>query len=425
LATLLVLVAVAGALAYVYYPAPEQHRQSRRSRSAGTGPVPVLVAPAVRADVPVYLETVGTARAFSAVTVRPQVDGKLLAVTFNEGQDVKKGDVLARIDPTLYQAQLDQALAKKAQDEALLANAKNDLARYQKLAATNAINRQQTDTQKALVAQYTAQVQADDAAIETARATLGYTTINAPIDGRTGIRLVDQGNIVHASDTNSAIVTLTQVKPISVTFSLPQQDLTKVNAAFAKGPLKAEAQRSDDNAVIDRGTLTVVDNQVDPTTGTVKLKAEFPNADLQLWPGQFVNVRLLIDTLQNVVTIPTGAVQRGPDGTFVYVVSDAGKATMRPITVQRQDENQAVVKSGVQPPERVVTSGFARLTDGSQVTIATGNTAPAAAPAQGQRPRGTRPRRNGNGAPAAVGSGAPREHRQQSGGGSEKPAPPQ
>jgi multidrug efflux system membrane fusion protein len=422
LATFLVLVAVAGALAYVYYPQAEQQKHSRRSRFAAAGPVPVLVAPAARADVPVYLETVGTARAFSAVTVRPQVDGKLLAVTFNEGQDVKKDDVLARIDPTLYQAQLDQALAKKAQDAALLANAKNDLARYQRLAASNAINQQQSDTQKALVAQYTAQVQADEAAIETARATLGYTTIKAPIDGRTGIRMVDEGNIVHASDTNSAIVTITQVKPISVTFSLPQQDLTQVNEAFAKGPLQVEAQRSDTGATIDRGALTVVDNQVDPATGTVKLKAEFPNADLQLWPGQFVNVRLLIRTLQKVVTIPTGAVQRGPEGTFVYVVSDAGKATMRPIKVQRQDENRAVIASGVAPPERVVTTGFARLTDGSQVTVSTGETPPAAAPVSSQRSRGTRPRREGNGASAAVGSGAPREH--QTGGGSDRPAPP-
>ena len=425
LATFLVLVAVAAALAYVYYPATEQQdHSSRRSRFASNGPVPVLVAPAIHADVPVYLDAVGTARALKMVTVRPQVDGKLLAVTFNEGQDVKKGGLLARIDPTLYQAQLDQARAKKAQDEALLSNAKNDLARYQRLAATNAINQQQADTQKALVAQYTAQVQADEAAIETAQATLGYTTINAPIDGRTGIRMVDEGNIVHASDTNSAIVTITQIQPISVTFSLPQQDLTQVNDAFAKGPLPVEAQRSDNGAVIDRGKLTVVDNQVDPATGTVKLKAEFPNANLQLWPGQFVNVRLLINTLKQVTVIPTGAVQRGPDGTFVYVVDDQDKTAMRKITVQRQDENQTVVKSGVAPPERVVTTGFARLNEGSKVSVSTGNATPAATPAKDQRPRGTRPRNGNNGAPAAVRSGAPHAQGQENGG-SQKPAPPQ
>ncbi len=204
MATALVLIAVAGALYYVFGQSTPQ--QQRRNRFAADGPVPVLVAPATNADVPVYLDAVGTVKALNTVTVRPQVDGKLLSVNFKEGEDVKKGDVLARIDPTLYQAQLDQARAKKAQDEALLGNAKNDLERYEKLAATNAINKQQADTQRALVAQYTAQVQADQAAIENAQATLGYTAIVAPIAGRTGIRMVDEGNIVHASDSNSAIV---------------------------------------------------------------------------------------------------------------------------------------------------------------------------------------------------------------------------
>ena len=414
LATALVLLAVAGALAYVYYPAAEQPT-NRRSRYAASGPVPVLVAEAKRADVPVYLETVGTARALNTVTVRPQVDGKLMEVTFKEGQDVKKGDVLARIDPTLYRALLDQAIAKKAQDEALLANAKNDLERYERLAASNAVNRQQVDTQKALVAQYTAQVQADQAAIENAQATLGYTTVTAPIDGRTGIRMVDEGNIVRAGDTNSALVTITEVKPIAVTFNVPQQDLQKVVDAFAKGPLKVDAQRSDTNAVVDSGSLKVIDNQVDPTTGTVRLKAEFPNADLQLWPGQFTNVRLLVDTLRNVVVIPTGAVQRGPDGTFIYVVTD-GKAAMKPIRVLRQDENQVVVGSGIEPPAQVVTTGFARLTDGSAVTVSPGD----GTPQQGQPPS-ARPR-NGE-AGAAVGSGAPRERRAR-GEGNARPAPP-
>ena len=198
-ATALVLIAVAGALYYVFGQTTPQ--QQRRNRFAADGPVPVLAAAATNADVPVYLDAVGTVKALNTVTVRPQVDGKLLSVNFKEGEDVKKGDVLARIDPTLYQAQLDQARAKKAQDEALLGNAKNDLERYQKLAATNAINKQQADTQRALVAQYTAQVQADQAAIENVQATLGYTNIVAPIAGRTGIRMVDEGNIVHASDS--------------------------------------------------------------------------------------------------------------------------------------------------------------------------------------------------------------------------------
>ena len=392
----LLVIAVAAALIYVFTGSRPQQRRSPFGAEGGA--VPVLVAAAAKADVPVYLDAVGTIKALNTVTVRPQVDGKLLSVGFKEGDDVKKGDVLARIDPTTYQAQLNQAIAKKAQDEAQLANARIDLDRYEKLAATNAINRQQADTQRALVAQNAALVQSDQAAIENLQATLSYTTIVAPLDGRTGIRMVDEGNIVHASDANSAVVVITQLKPISVLFNLPQQDLGQVNDAFAKAPLTVEAQRPDSDAVLDRGVLRVVDNQVDQTTGTVKLKAEFPNTALQLWPGQFVNVRLLIDTLKDVVVIPTGAVQRGPNGTFVYVVNDDNTVAMRPIVVQKQDETQTVIKSGLSPPERVVTTGFVRLTDGSQVAIGSGDGAPAAAPQRtrrgnGQRPSGGRPNR--------------------------------
>jgi multidrug efflux system membrane fusion protein len=379
----LIAVLIAAGAYYALSPSGDTRRNASRGRFFAEGPVPVVAVQATRVDVPVYLDAVGTTRALNTVTVRPQVDGTLLSVGFNEGQDVKRGDVLARIDPITYQAQLDQAIAKKAQDEAQLANARLDLERYQRLAATNSINRQQADTQAAMVAQLEAQVQSDIAAIANARAVLGYTTIVAPIDGRTGIRQVDEGNIVRASDA-TGIVTITQLKPISVLFNLPQQDLDRVNTAFAKGPLLVDALRSDNDAVIDRGKLTVVDNQVDQSTGTVRLKAEFPNADLQLWPGQFVDVRLLIDTLKQAVVIPTGAVQRGPKGTFVYVVKDDSTVTVKPVTVGQQDETQAVVTSGVEPPERVVTTGFARLTEGSKVTAsAPGETPPAAAePAQ-------------------------------------------
>ena len=393
---LLVILAVV-ALVYIFTGSPAPQR--RPGRFAADGPVPVLVAAAVHADVPVYLGAVGTTRALNTVTVRAQVDGKLIEVAFKEGQDVKKGDVLARIDPTTFQAQLNQAAAKKAQDEAQLANAMRDLERYERLATTNAINRQQLDTQKALVNQNAALVQADQAAIENAQAMLAFTTIAAPIAGRTGIRQVDEGNIVRASDS-TGIVTLTQLRPISVLFNLPQQELNQVNSAFALGPLGVEAQRSDNDAVIDRGTLRVVDNQVDQSTGTVKLKAEFPNSDLQLWPGQFVNVRLLIDTLKQVVVIPTGAVQRGPSGTFVYVVKDDNTVTMRPINVQKQDEAQTVVASGVAPPERVVTTGFARLVDGGKIAIGSAEGVPVArtpgGPARsGQRPAGDEQRQPG------------------------------
>jgi len=381
----IVLIALAAAFYYIFSASAPQQRRGGRF-AAGEGPVPVLVAPAARADVPVYLDAVGTIKALNTVTVRPQVDGKLLSVNFKEGDDIKKGDVLAKIDPVIYQAQLNQAIAKKAQDEAQLANSKIDLERYERLVATAAINKQQADTQRALVAQNTALVQADQAAIDNAQAMLGYTIITAPIDGRTGIRMVDEGNYVRSADTNSSIVVITQLQPISVLFNLPQQDLSQVNSAFKKSPLNVEAQRSDNDAVIDRGVLRVVDNQVDQTTGTVKLKAEFPNAKLQLWPGQFVNIRLLVDTLKQVVVIPTGAVQRGPNGTFVYVVKDDDTVTVRPITVQKQDETQTVVSKGLEPPEHVVTTGFVRLTDGTKVAIGSGD-APAAQPA-GQRPQG-------------------------------------
>jgi len=397
LAVAFILVAILAALYYVFGGPAAQQR--RAGRFAAEGPVPVLATTVTRADVPVYLDAVGTIKALNTVTMRPQVDGRLQSVNFKEGDDVKKGDVLARIDPVIYQAQLDQAIAKKAQDEAQLANSKIDLERYERLAATAAINKQQADTQRALVAQNTALAQADQAAIDNARAMLGYTTITAPLDGRTGIRMVDEGNYVRAADVASAIVVITQLRPISVLFNLPQQELVQLNSAAAKGPLSVEAQRSDTDEVIDRGLLRVVDNQVDQTTGTVKLKAEFPNADLQLWPGQFVNVRLLVDTLRQVVVIPTGAVQRGPTGTFVYVVKDDNSVTIRPITVQKQDETQTVVKSGLEANERVVTTGFVRLTDGSKVSIGSANAPPAqperAAPRDGQK----RQRQRGSNAP--------------------------
>ena len=389
----LVLLVIAGVGYYFFAGTTEQARRGGRRGGGAEGPVPVLAVAAKRADVPVHLDAVGTARALNIVTVRPQVEGKLLTVNFQEGQDVKKGDVLAQIDPVTFKAALDQAVAKKAQDEAQLANSRNDLARYERLAATNAINQQQADTQKALVAQHEALVQADQAAIDNARAMLGYTTIVAPIDGRTGIRQVDAGNIVRTGDTNG-IVVITQITPISVLFNLPQQDLDRVNAAFAKGPLPTEALRSDNDQVISKGALTVVDNQVDQSTGTVKLKAEFANAGRELWPGQFINVRLLVDTLKDVIVIPTGAVQRGPKGTFVYIVKDDSSVAIQPITVQRQDEDQAVVASGLEPPQRVVTSGFARLSDGTKVTATAPGETPAPAPTQ-QRRRNRAPGQGG------------------------------
>jgi multidrug efflux system membrane fusion protein len=380
------------ALAVVWVAQAQQQRQTAAKRvRGGDGPVPVLATAAKVSDVPVYLDGVGTIRALNTVTVRPQVDGKLTKVLFREGQDVERGYVLAEIDPTTYQALFDQAKAKKAQDEAQLANARLDLERYNRLVASNSATRQQADTQKALVAQLEAQVNLDQAAIDNAQAILGYTKITAPISGRTGIRMVDEGNIVRSGDSAGGLVVITQIKPISVFFSLPQQQLARVNRAFAQGPLVVEALGPDSKTVIDRGTLQVVDNQVDQTTGTVKLKAEFPNADLQLWPGQFVNVRLLVETLRQVVVVPTAAVQRGPNGTFSYVVQDDNKVAVRPVTVSLQDDTQAVITAGIAPQDQVVTTGFARISDGTEVAVT--NAEDAAPPVAGTEP----PRRRGRG----------------------------
>lgn len=387
---------LAGVVIAIVSPAQERQRAGGRFRGAD-GPVPVRAEPARLADVPVYIDGVGTTKALNTVTVRPQVDGKLIRILFEEGQDVRRGDVLAEIDPTVYQAQLDQAIAKKAQDEAQLANARLDLERYIRLAQTNSATKQQADTQRALVAQLEALVQSDQAAIDNARAILGYTKIVAPIDGRTGIRLVDQGNIVRAADAVGLVV-ITQIRPISVLFNLPQQQLADVNRAFAERPLAVEVLASDNRTVIDRGTLQVVDNQVDQATGTVRLKAEFPNADLRLWPGQFVNVRLLLDMLREVVVVPTAAIQRGPNGTFVFVVKADDTVTVRPVTVALQNDVQAVVAAGLAVRERVVTTGFARLAEGTAVAVAAAEAPEAAPPAA--RPRGAgRP----DGAPAREG----------------------
>jgi len=356
----------------------------------GDGPVPVLATVAKRADVPVYFDGVGASRALNTVTVRTQVDGKLMSVNFKEGQDVEQGFVLAEIDATIYQAQYDQAVAKKAMDEAQLANARLDLERYARLTQTNSATRQQYDTQRALVAQLEAQVQADQGAIDNSKAVLSYTKIGAPLAGRTGIRQVDAGNIVHAADT-TGIVVITQVRPIAVIFTLPQQRLAQVNKAFAQGALSVQALGDDNRTIVDRGTLTVIDNQVDQTTGTVKLKAEFPNTDLQLWPGEFVNVKLLVDTLPQVIVVPSAAVQRGPNGTFAYVVNDDDSVTVHPVTVAQQDDVQAVIAGGISEDDRVVTTGFAQLTDGAKIAIGTQEdlTRPAGSERRRGPPRGT------------------------------------
>lgn len=364
---------ILGGLGYLGWSYFRQSQTASQARP--TPPVPVLAATPRIEDVPVYLDGVGTVRALNTVTVRAQVDGKLTAVNFKEGQDVKAGDVLAEIDPAIYKAQYDQALAKKAQDEAQLANAKIDLARYEQLATARAGSAQQADTQRATVAQLEALVKSDQAAIDNAQTTLGYTKIIAPLSGRAGLRQVDPGNIVHASDATGVVV-ITQLQPIAVQFSLPQQQIVRVNTAAAKGPLAVDVFGNDGRTVADTGTLMGVDNQVDQTTGTVKIKAEFPNAQHQLWPGQFVNVRLKVQTLDKVVVVPTAAVQRGPAGTFVYVIGEGDVVAARTVSVTQQNEKDAVIASGVNVGDRVVTTGFANLSEGAKVVVSSNYQAP-------------------------------------------------
>jgi multidrug efflux system membrane fusion protein len=405
------LIALLGGAGYWYFgpghpsqqqPQPKQAQQKgpgfRRGGGNPNDTVPVLAIAARLADVPVYLDGVGTAKALNTVTVRSQVDGKLMKIAFKEGQEVTAGSVIAKIDPTTYQAQYDITVAKKAQDEAQLANAKLDLERYTRLAATNAVQKQQVDTQKATVDQLTAQTQSDQASINNAKASLDYTDVVAPLTGLTGLRLVDEGNIVHASDT-TGIVVITQIKPIAVLFNLPQQELPALNKGMAAGELPVQAIAADGTTMLDRGKVTVINNQVDQTTGTVQIKGEFPNSNVQLWPGQFVNIRVLINTLRQSVVVPTAAVQRGPDGTFVYVVKDGSTVAMRPVMVRQQDDVQAVIGSGVTAGESVVTTGFGRLADGTKVEVTSPEEAgpiPTDPPQQSGRPGGG-PRPKGNG----------------------------
>jgi multidrug efflux system membrane fusion protein len=369
LVSLTVTLVILGGLGYIAWYAFQPKAGGNRGPGARPDlPVPVLAATPRIQDVPVYLDGVGAVRALNNVLVRSQVDGKLIAVNFTEGQDVKKGDVLGEIDPVLYKAALDQAVAKKAQDEAQLANQRLDLIRYQQLASSNAGSKQQADTQRALVAQTEALVNSDSAAIDNAQAMLGYTKIIAPLSGRAGLRQVDQGNIIHASDVTGLVI-ITQLQPVAVQFSLPQQQIVRVNAASAKGVLAVDVFGNDGVTVVDAGKLTGIDNQVDPTTGTLRLKAEFPNGSFQLWPGQFVNVRLKVDTLSQALVVPTSAVQRGPAGTFSYVIGDGDIVTAKPVVVTQQNETDAVVASGLSPGDRVVTTGFANLSDGAKVLI--------------------------------------------------------
>jgi len=333
--------------------------------------IPVRIAVARAQDVPVTIDAIGTVQALNTATIRTQVDGRLVALRVTEGEDVKKGEIVAEIEPNLYQAQYDQAVAKKAQDEANLANARIDLGRYEKLAASNYGSQQQYMTQKYLVAQLEALVKTDQAIIDSAKTTLGYCKIASPIDGRVGIRNVDVGNILHASDL-IGILNITQLKPIYVVFVIPQEKLLSVQNAVARGSKKVTALGPDNQTEIDPGhpgEVTAIDNQIDQATGTAKIKATFANQSLRLWPGQFVNVRMVVDTLKNAVVVPATAIRPGPSGPYVYILTDGDLAVTRNVKVSQQDENLAVVASGLKPGDTVLTSGFGRISDGAKVRV--------------------------------------------------------
>jgi multidrug efflux system membrane fusion protein len=343
-------------------------RADNTTRGRARAAVAVSVVPVSRQDVPVYLTGLGTVQALLTVAIHAQVDGKLQDVFFKEGQRVKKGEVLAKIDPRLYQAALDQAKARKAMDEATLSAAEKDLGRFRTLVQKNAETQQNLDLQQAKVDQAHASVDADRAAIETAQTNLDYTNIVAPNDGRMGVRLVDPGNVVHAND-QGAIAVLTQTQPTAVLFTLPAHTLDAVRTAMARGEVEVAAYDRDNSRLLSKGTLATIDNMIDQATATYKLKAMFANPDETLWPGQFVNVRLLLEIRKDAVVIPQVAVQRGPHGLFAWVVKTDNTVEPRPIATGTTTADRTIVTSGVAEGERVVTDGQYKLQTGAAVTI--------------------------------------------------------
>lgn len=351
------------------------------AKARDAAPVPVTTVVADRRDIRVELSGVGGVQAHRTVSVRPQVEGQLLTISFAEGQEVRAGDVLAKIDPLPYQIALDQAQARKAQDKAQLANAQQDLQRYAQLLDKQFASRQQVDAVRTRVTALEAALQADEASIQLARVQLDRTVIRAPMDGRTGLRLVDAGNIVHADGMRGSsggatsasgggadtIVVLTQMRPVSVSFSLPQEQLPRLLAAQARGQLEVSASVRDEDKPVDRGWLEAIDSQVDPATGTVRLKARLPNNDNQLWPGQFVTAKLLAEIRRQVIALPPTAILRGPQGDFAYVAQNDGTVDVRPVTVGAVDEQQVEILKGIEAGESVVVSGQNRLRPGARI----------------------------------------------------------
>jgi membrane fusion protein, multidrug efflux system len=337
-----------------------------KAQAKGPAPIPATIQRVQSADFPVYLNGLGTVQPYDTVTVRSRVDGQVIKVNFRQGQMVNEGDLLLQIDPRPYQAALDQAQAKKTQDEATLRNAKLDLSRYSTLAQQSFASRQQLDTQQATVDQLTAQVKGDQATVDNAATQLSYTTIKSPLSGKTGFRLVDPGNIVHASDT-TGILSIVKLQPISVVFTAPEEDVGAINNALAAGKVPVTALSSDGTKTLANGDLALVDNQVDQASGTIRMKATFQNKDSALWPGLSVATRLLVETKKNAVVVPNDAIQHGPNGLYAYVVGDGNKVELRDIKVGDEGATQTVALQGLNAGERVVVAGQYRLTKGAVV----------------------------------------------------------
>jgi multidrug efflux system membrane fusion protein len=406
-----IIILVILGLAVAGYFRIQATRQAAAEKAAGPQrggmAVPVVAGVALNKDVPIFLDGLGTIQALNTVTVRARVDGQLEKLAIKEGDEVKEGDLIAQLDPAPFQAALDQALAKQRTDEVQLANARTDLQRYSELVQKKVIAQQQYDTQKALVAQLDATVKNDQAAVTSARVQLAYTRITSPIAGRTGIRNVDVGNIVHASDL-TGIALITQLRPIALIFTLPQQSLPEIQQRQAAGEtLEVIAVSRDNKTPLGTGKLTVIDNQIDTTTGTIRLKAEFPNDENTLWPGQFVNARLLLTTRKGGVVVPASSVQRGPDGSYVYVILEDSTVQMWPVSIAQTENNEALIDTGLKGGEKVVVDGQYKLQPGATVKLGDtpGHTG-GAQPGQrvGPRPAGGQGRPGGGRPPASGGT---------------------
>jgi multidrug efflux system membrane fusion protein len=375
----LIYVALAGLAAVAVVAGVVIWGRGKTKQVSGPPPVPVIVAVAAQQDVPIYYDALGTVQAYNTVALRAQVNGQILSVDFRQGQEVHQGDVLAKIDPAPYKAALDQAVAKKADDQAQLVDANKDLTRFTTGVNKNFETQQNLDTQQAKVDHFKASVDADQGAIEAAQTQLGYTTIAAPIDGVVGFRQVDVGNIIHTTDPNPLTV-LTQIKPCYVIYTLPQGDLGPVREAMLHGQVSVLAFDQNDKEQLAEGHLLLIDNQIDQTTSTIRLKAEFANNDERLWPGEFIRIRTLITTHKDAVTVPPVAIQRGPDGLYVWVVKPDNTAEQRPVNAQAVNDDVTVALKGLGVGERVVVNGQSRLDVGSHVTIKPSTPPPAEAP---------------------------------------------